>query len=99
MIKQRNSRISLVTLILCLCLGSLAIFPMLNVAGLSVPEITGVDLGNLNLLDQVEFDEEFIIATIIGTTVAAPLFLKSRPINLGFQTTCLSPVSPPPKHS
>jgi hypothetical protein len=99
MIKQRNSRISLVTLILCLCFGSLAILPMLNVAGLSVPEIAGVDLGNYNLFDQFEFDEEFIIAKIIGTTVAALLFLKSRPMNLGFQTTYLSPVSPPPKHS
>jgi hypothetical protein len=99
MTKQCSSRISLVTLILCLCLGSLVILPMLNVVGLSVPEISGVDLGNYNLLDQVEFDEELFIVTIMGTTIAELFFLKSRPMNLDFQTACLSPVSPPPKHS
>jgi len=99
MSKQRSSRISLVTLVLCLCLGSVAILPMLNVVGLSVPEISGVDLGNYNLLDQVEFDEEFLIGTNIGITITGLFFSKSRPMNLDFRAACLSPVSPPPKHS
>jgi hypothetical protein len=73
--------------------------PILNVVGLSVPEISGVDLGNYNLLDQVESDEEFIIGTINGTTIADLFFSKSRLMNLDFQTAYLSPVSPPPKHS
>ena len=99
MIKQRSSRISLVTLILFLCLGSLVILPMLNVVGISVPEISGGDLENYNLLDQVEFNEELLIGTIIGTTIADLFFSKPRPMNLDFQIAYLSPVSPPPKHS
>jgi len=99
MTKQCSSRISLVTLILCLCLGNLVILPFLNVVGLSLPKISEVDLENYKLLDQVEFDEEFFIGTIIGKTIADLFFSKSRPMNLDFQTACLSPVPPPPKHS
>jgi len=99
MIMTRSSRISLVTLILCLCLGSLVILPMLNVVGLSVPKIFEVDLENYSLLDQVEFDEEFFIGTIIGKTIADQFLSKSRPMNLDFQTASLSPVSPPPKYA
>jgi len=98
MVKQRSSRISLVTLIFCLCLGSLVILPLLYVVGLSLPEISGVDLRNYALLDQVEFDEDFFIVKIMGTIIAGQCFSKSRPMNLDFQTACLSPVSPPPKH-
>jgi hypothetical protein len=99
MIKPRSSRISLVTLLLCICFGSLVILPMLNIVDLSAPEISGVDLGNYNLLDQVEFDEEILVLTIVGSIIAYKFFSKSGPKNLGFQTTYLSPVSPPPKNS
>ena len=99
MTKQRGSRISLITLILCLCSGSLVVLPMLNIVDLSVLEISGIDLGNYNLLDQVEFDEEIIIGTIIDTLISDLYFSKSRPMNLDFLTAYLSPVSPPPKHS
>jgi hypothetical protein len=98
MVKQRSSRIPLVTLIFCLCLGSLVILPLLYVVGLSIPEISGGDLRNYNLLDQVEFDEDFFIVIIMGTIIADQCFSKSRLMNLDFQTACLSPVSPPPKH-
>jgi len=99
MINQRSSRNTLVTLILYLCLGSLVILPLHIAVGLSAPEISGVDLRDYNLLDQVEFDGDFFIVTIMGTTIADQYFSKSRPMNLDFQTACLSPVSPPPKHS
>ena len=99
MIMQRSSRTSLVTLILWLCLASLVILPMLNAVVLSVPKISEVDLENYSLLDQVEFDEEFFIGTIIGTTIADLFFSKSRLMSLEFKTASLSPVSPPPKHS
>jgi hypothetical protein len=99
MIKQCGSRISLVTLILCLCLGSLVILPLLNVVGLSLPEISGVDLRETNLLDHFEFDEGFIVESILGTTIAEKFISQSRPMNLDFRTASLSPVSPPPKHS
>ncbi len=99
MINRRSSRLSLVALILCLCLGSLVILPMLNAAGLSVPEISGVDVGNYNLHDQVEFDDEFFIITINDTTITDLFLSKPRPMNLEFQTAYLPPVSPPPKYS
>ena len=99
MIKQRSSRNSSVTLILYLCLGSLVILPLLIAVGLSKPEISEIDLRDYHMLDQLEFDEDFIIVTIMGTTIADQRFSKSRLINLDFQTACLSPVSPPPKHS
>ena len=99
MIKERSFRISVVTLILFLCLGSLVTLPMLNVVGLSVPEVSEVELGNYNLLDQIESDEEIFIGTIIGMAIAYQFFSKSRPMNLDFQTATLSPASPPPKHS
>ena len=97
MIKPRSSRISFVTLLLWLCLGSLAIPPMLNVVGLSALEISGVDLGNYNLFDQVEFEEEIFVVTIIGAMIAYLFFTKSRLMNLDFKSASLSPVSPPPK--
>jgi hypothetical protein len=99
MFKQVSSRISLATLILCLCFGSLVILPLLNVVGPSIPEISGVDRSDYNLLDHFEFDEGFIIESIMGTTIAHQFFSQSRPMNLDFQTASLSPVFPPPKHS
>jgi hypothetical protein len=73
--------------------------PLLNVVGLSIPEISGVDLRDYNLLDHFEFDEGFIVESIMGTTIAEQFFSQSRPMNLDYQTASLSPVSPPPKHS
>jgi hypothetical protein len=70
---------------------------MLNVVGLSALEISGVDLGNYNLFDQVEFEEEIFVVTIIGTMIAYLFFTKSRLMNLDFKSASLSPVSPPPK--
>ena len=67
---------------------------MLNVAGLSVPGISGVDLEKYYLLDQVEFGEEFIVGINISTTIADLLFSKSRLMNLDFQRACLSPLLP-----
>ena len=62
-------------------------------------EISAVDSENYNLFDQAEFDEELIIATVINAAVADIISSKSRPADLDFQTSYLSPVSPPPKHS
>ena len=60
MINQRNSRISLATLILCLCLGSLVILPFIQVIP-SVPEIFGIDVENYNLFNHAEFDDDFFV--------------------------------------
>ena len=98
MINQRNSRISLATLILCLCLGSLVIFPFIQVSP-SMPEISGMDIEHYDLFDHAEFDSDFIVISIIGTIIAGLNFLMFKPINLDFISTSLSPVFPPPKSS
>jgi hypothetical protein len=98
MMNQRNSRISLVTLILCLCLGSLVILPFIQVSS-SMSDISGMDIENCNLFDHAEFDGDFFVMSIVGVAIAKLNFLKSRPMNLDFQSTSLSPVSPPPKSS
>jgi hypothetical protein len=98
MINQRNSRISLTTLILCLCLGSLAILPFIQVSPFT-SEISGIDAENCNLFDHAEFDGDFFVTSIVGAAVAELNFSKFKPMNLDFQSTSLSPVSPPPKSS
>jgi len=98
MINQHNSRTSLITLILCLCLGSLVVFPF-NQVNSSVSEISGVDAENYDLFDHAEFDGDFIATSIVNAAITELNFSKSRPMNLDFQSTSLSPVSPPPKSS
>jgi hypothetical protein len=98
MIIQRNSQISLTTLILCLCLGSLVILPFIQV-GSSVPEISGIAAENCNLFDHAEFDGDFFVMSIVGTAIAEINFSKSRLMNLDFQSTSFPPVFPPPKSS
>ena len=99
MTKQNGFRISLITLILCLCSGSLVVLPILNIIDLSLLEISGNNLGNINLLDQFDFDEEIIIGTIIASPISDLYCSKSRLMNLDFFTACLSPKFPPPKHA
>jgi hypothetical protein len=96
MINQRNSQISLVTLILCLCLGSLVILPFIQVNPPAL-EILAMDAENYNLFNLVEFDDDDFVISIVGAEVAEINFSKSRPMILGFESMSLSPVSPPPK--
>jgi hypothetical protein len=71
---------------------------MLNVAGVSILEIPEVALGDYPLLDEGEFEEELFTGTIIGISIEDLFITKSRLMSLDFQTACLSPDSPPPKH-
>jgi len=98
MAKQRSSQISLTTLILCLCLGSLAILPVINVVGTPALEIFGA-VTESNPLDQAELDDEFAIVAIAGMTFSGLIFLKTRTTNLDFLAIRLLPDSPPPKHA
>ena len=95
---RRSPRISLITLLLCLCAGSLAIVVLLNGVGLFGPGISGADLENQLLFDEIEFDEDFFIVTLMGTFITNLPFPKSRQMNLDFIAAGLSPVSPPPKY-
>ena len=98
MVKKRSSQISLTTLILCLCLGSLAILPVINVVGTPALEIFEELTAN-NSLDQADLDDEFAIATIAGATFSGLIFLKNRTMKLNFLSIRLSPDFPPPKHT
>ena len=99
MANKLSSRIFLVSLIVCLCLSSLIILPMINVAGLFVPEISEADPETYNLFDQSDFDEEYFIVLVLCVTATGLIFSRSRPMDLDFQSAYLSPDSPPPKHS
>jgi hypothetical protein len=98
MINQRNSQISLATLILCLLLGSLVILPFLQINP-STSEIFGLEAENFGLFDHAEFDDDFLVKSIVDVKITQPNYLESRPANLGYLSASLSPVSPPPKHS
>ena len=99
MAKQRSSQISLVTLVLCLCLGSLVILPMVNIFGQPTSVVSRVDIVNHDLLEHHEFDEEHFLLTTIGVTIVELISSKSRSMNLDCQTADLTSVSPPPKSS
>jgi hypothetical protein len=98
MIKQHRSPISLATLILCLCLGSMVFLPFTQISP-SAPEIFGVGAENYNQFDQSELDDDFFVISIVGAAIAELSFSKSGTMNLDFQFASLSPVSPPPKSS
>ena len=96
MIDIRNSRIPLVTLILCLCVGSLVILHFFQINP-STPESSTTDASNL--FEHTEFDDDFFVISIVDVTIAELSFSKFRSANLGYLFASLSPVSPPPKHS
>ena len=98
MVTQRSSRISLVILVICLCLGSLADLPMVSAFGPSALELSEAGAENNDPSSQIEFDEDFLLETIAGVINAQLIFSKYGQANLGFQTACLAPVSPPPKY-
>jgi hypothetical protein len=99
MAKQRNSQFTWVTLLLCLCFGSLVILPTVNIAGLSTPAVSRGDIENHDQLEQPEFEEELFLLTTIRATIVELTSSKSRPMNLDCQTADLISVSPPPKAS
>ena len=91
--KQHGFQILLAIICLCICVGSLAILPITNVEGVSVLEVPKIDF------EQAEFEEDLLIVAITAITIAGLVFTKVRSTNLNFPSACLSPVSPPPKHS
>lgn len=93
---KRNFRISLATLILCLCLGSLAILQFIQINP-STLEFSTMDASNL--FEHPEFEDDFLVVSTVSVTIAELGFSKFRSANLGYLFASLSPVSPPPKHS
>lgn len=96
MIDKPNSRISLATLILCLCVGSLVILPFIQINP-STPEFSTMDVSNL--FEHNELDDDFFVVSIVGVTVAELSFAIFRLADQRHLSAPLSLVSPPPKHS
>jgi len=80
-------------------LGSLALLPILNVDSSFIPGILGPDSENYNLLEQVESEDDFVIASVLRQANASLIFSKSRTINPDFQSATLAFVFPPPKYA
>jgi hypothetical protein len=97
MIKQQHSRIPWVTLILCLCLGSLTVLPLVFIVGPSALGIYGIDLENSSSFNESEFDDDFSVPPVVDITTSGLIFSRFRSIHLAFQSAFLSPDSPPPK--
>jgi hypothetical protein len=91
MINQRNSRISLAILILCL--GSLVILPFITVSPF------GIDTESYDSFDHAEPEVDIYVLSIIGAAIAELNYSESRYMNLDFESTSISPVFPPPKSS
>jgi hypothetical protein len=99
MANLRSLRISLVTLFLCLSLGSLVILPILNVVGPSTLEISEIDTENSNPLEPAESDDDLAVTSIRDLTIAGLFFSKLRNVSPVFHSAFLLAVSPPPKHT
>jgi hypothetical protein len=98
MIKHYRSQISIVTLFICLCMGSLVGLPMGDILGVSSLEMIRIELENDNPYEHSESDDEHTIK-IYRATSDEVLASKSRSTNFVFQDYLLAPVSPPPKHA
>ena len=97
MTKWHDSPIPWVALILCLCLGSLVVSPLLWVVGTSTPIIEGIDLENSSGVDPLETEDDFFLLPAMALTIAGFIFSKFTAINLDFQPAYLPPILPPPK--
>jgi hypothetical protein len=95
--RLQNSRISLVTLILCLCLGSMIVPPMTNMVNLALAEGYGIDFERYNQNDQSILDEEFLIAIVHGLPIESQMSSKFNSLNLLNPPPNLTPESPPPE--
>ena len=99
MTKHCSYHISLATLILCLCLGSLVILPLVNVSGLSALVVSRVDIENHDLFEQLESLEELFLLASLGVTITKLLSSKFAPVDLDLPIAEFASVSPPPKSS
>ena len=97
MVIQRGSIISLATLVICLCVGSLIILPIFNITNLAVLVISQDVFENHDLFEQGEFEEEYFLLRNTSVTIAGLASSKPSAKNLGDQLVRVESVSPPPK--
>lgn len=96
MIVPHSFHFDLKTVILCLCLGSLAFLPLTQVDPFML-EIHEFESENTSFLEYSEFDDEFFVTSLALAAFAALASLKYRSRHLNFRSANLSPESPPPK--
>jgi hypothetical protein len=97
MTKHYDSRNSWVTLILCFCLGSLLVSPLLFTGGISAPSLYGIDLENSSGFDESDIDDDFSTSAVVDLMIAGLILSRFRSMYLAFASAFLSPDSPPPK--
>lgn len=97
MVMQLGSRISLLILLICICVGSVLAMPMAGAFDLSMLEIFETSAETDDSTEQTEFDEDFLFETLTSAVIPYLVFSKSRQEYLDFQAACIKPVSPPPK--
>ncbi len=90
------SQTSWMMLILCLCLGSLVILPIIAGIGSDMPGISEIDFENS---DPIEFDDDFLVLQIANVATITLISSEQRASYLDFQSAFLAPDSPPPKHA
>jgi hypothetical protein len=91
-----HSQSSIVTMIICLCMGSLVALPMGDFLGVSNLEMVGIELENANQYEQAEPDDEFVI-NFSGDPRDDIFALQLRSTNLIIKNSFLVPIFPPPK--
>lgn len=96
MSEQYSFRISITTLILWFCLGSLILLPVIGTGSSFAPMYSGIDLENHDPLNQNETDDDFFVVLLTGI-VASLMVSPLRTQDLALQPASLSPDSPPPK--
>jgi hypothetical protein len=97
MIKQTRSAIVLLRLLICLCLSSLAILPMLYAVGSPTMEMAASDAEHGPLFEQFELEDDLDFALISRAFTTGVSGSKHGAAQLSFQSALLSPVIPPPK--
>lgn len=97
MINGHSFSIFLRNLILCLCLGSLVILPLVNIVETSAPGTFSMHLENHSLFEQAESDEDVLVYSFAGFLLGNLFFSKFKGTNLDFCSAFVAPVFLPPK--
>ena len=97
MAEQHRSRIYLVTLILCLCIGSLAFLDIMRTTSPSLVGFIGLYSDQHVPSPKSDLAEEILLFALAGTVFIVREVLKFKPVSLDFRSICLSPHFPPPK--
>jgi hypothetical protein len=97
MANPTSSHTFFTTLILCLCLSSLAVLPIVDMVNPPALENSGIDADHNTPLDQAESEGDLAAASIQDALAARLPFSKYKTMLLNFRSASLASVFPPPK--